>query len=200
MLKLMTVEFTPETILRGYTMGIFPMGNLDDDKIRWYSPDPRCIIELSEFHVPRRLSRTYRQKKYELKVDKDWDQVIKRCSRQDDEQGVWISDKIIDAYTQLHNLGYAHSVEAYYKGELAGGLYGISIGSAFMGESMFFNATDASKVCLIYLVNRLRKREFTLLDCQWNTPHLAKFGAREIPRNEYLIRLNKALEKKCTFI
>lgn len=188
-------EFTPELVLRAYTCGIFPMGN-EDGIIRWYSPDPRCIIDLTDFHVPKRLARTYRQGIFEIKVNTAWDAVLHGCAARDT---TWITDDIFKVYTQLHHMGFAHSVEAYKDGELAGGLYGVSIRGAFMGESMFHTQTDASKVCLVYLVNRLRERGFTVLDSQYMTEHLSTFGAKSIARDRYLIMLQAALQKNCRF-
>lgn len=165
--------------------------------IRWYAPDPRCVIDLENFHVPARLLRKIRQGIFEMKVNHSFDSVIRKCAARKD---VWITREIIDMYTTLHRLGFAHSVEAYFDGQLAGGLYGISIGGAFMGESMFHEVTDASKVCLVYLVDRLVERGYTLLDTQYRTEHLSKFSAVEIPRDEYLERLSLALTKRCSFV
>ena len=188
-------RLTPELVLKAYAMGIFPMGG-DFGEIRWYSPDPRCIFDLENFHVPKRLARTARKGIFELKVNTAWDDVVHRCA---DRDTTWITDQIFSVYTELHELGFAHSVEAYCEGQLAGGLYGVSIGGAFMGESMFHERTDASKICLLYLVERLKSRGFVLLDCQFMTPHLAKFGAINIPKSEYIDRLHRALALTCHF-
>jgi leucyl/phenylalanyl-tRNA--protein transferase len=177
-------------------MGVFPMGSKRGG-ISWYSPDPRCIIDMQNFHASSRLLRKVRQGVFEMKVNHDWDQVIRKCGSRKD---VWITEEIIDMYTQLHQMGLAHSVEAYYEGKLAGGLYGLSLGGAFMGESMVHEVTDASKVSLVYLVNRLLERGFTLLDTQYRTEHLSKFSAVEIPREEYLRRLMPALSQHCSFV
>jgi leucyl/phenylalanyl-tRNA--protein transferase len=190
------LEFTPEGVIRAYCMGIFPMGSKLGG-ISWYSPDPRCIIDMQNFHASNRLLRKVRQGVFEMKVNQNWDQVIRKCGARKD---VWITEEIIDMYTRLHDMGLAHSVEAYYEGELAGGLYGLSLGGAFMGESMFHEVTDASKVSLVYLVNRLLERGFTLLDTQYRTEHLSKFSAIEIPRDEYLRRLMSALNQHCSFV
>jgi leucyl/phenylalanyl-tRNA--protein transferase len=190
------LEFTPEGVIQAYCWGIFPMGSERGD-IRWYAPDPRCIIDLENFHVPSRLLRKIRQGVFEMKVNHNWDLVIAKCAARKD---VWISREIINMYTTLHHLGFAHSVEAYADGELAGGLYGISIGGAFMGESMFHEVTDASKISLVYLVDRLVERGFTLLDTQYRTEHLSQFSAIEIPREEYLERLSAALRQHCRFV
>jgi leucyl/phenylalanyl-tRNA--protein transferase len=164
--------------------------------ISWYSPDPRCIIELEHFHVPKRLARTYRQGHFDLRVNTAWDQVIRYCAAR---QETWITEEIIEAYTQLHEDGFAHSVEAYREGRLVGGLYGVSLGGAFMGESMFHVDTDASKVCLVYLVQRMKERGYELLDSQFVTNHLQNFGAILITRINYLARLKKALARNVTF-
>jgi leucyl/phenylalanyl-tRNA---protein transferase len=190
------VELTPELLLKAYSMGIFPMGDERHDEIRWYSPDPRCIFDFDTFHVPKRLARTYRQGVFELRVNQAWREVLLHCANRD---STWITGKIYAAYTQLHELGFAHTVEAYYEGKLAGGLYGVTIGGAFMGESMFHTVTDASKVCLIYLVQRLKERGFILLDSQFMTEHLSTLGAVNISRDEYIRRLQKALLLNCKF-
>jgi leucyl/phenylalanyl-tRNA---protein transferase len=189
-------RLTPELVLRAYASGIFPMGG-DCGEIRWYSPNPRCIFDLDNFHVPKRLARTYAGPSFELKVNTAWEEVLHCCA---DRAETWITQPIFDVYTQLHRMGFAHSVEAFSaEGKLAGGLYGVSIGGAFMGESMFHRETDASKVCLVHLVERLRARRYSLLDSQFMTPHLAKFGALNISRDEYMGRLNVALKRECSF-
>jgi len=188
-------EFTAELVLRAYTAGIFPMGH-DDGIIRWYSPDPRCIIPLDSFHASKRLMRTIRQGKFEMRVNHDFAGVMKLCA---DRDSTWITDEIFRVYIELHEHGSAHSVEAYQDGKIVGGLYGVSIGGAFMGESMFHTATDASKVCLVYLVERMKERGFVLLDSQYVTDHLSTFNAVNIPRQEYLERLRHALTLKCVF-
>ena len=191
----MKEPFTKDLVLSAYSQGIFPMGH-DDGTIRWYSPDPRCIFDFDKFHVPRRLMRTYKSGKFEMKVNSAWREVLKACA---DRDSTWITDDIFRVYTEMHDAGFAHSVEAYYEGKLAGGLYGVSIGGAFMGESMFHNVTDASKISLIYLVERLKSRGFVLLDSQYMTDHLSTLGAVLIPRQEYLRRLDRALYLDCRF-
>jgi leucyl/phenylalanyl-tRNA---protein transferase len=191
----MEPEFTAELVLRAYTAGIFPMGH-DDGIIRWYSPDPRCIIPLDEFHTSKRLARTIRQGKFELKVNANFEKIMRLCA---ERESTWITDEIVRVYCELHKHGFAHSVEAYLDGEIAGGLYGVSIGGAFMGESMFHVATDASKVCLAYLVERMKERGFVLLDSQYVTDHLSTFNAIQISRQDYLERLRDALTLKCVF-
>lgn len=191
----MREEFNAELVLNAYCQGIFPMGN-EDGSIRWYSPDPRCIFDFNKFHVSSRLARTVRQGIYEMRVDYDFEGTMRACAepRDDENNGVWITEELIKVYKELHLYGFAHSVEAYYEGHLAGGLYGVSIGGAFMGESMFFRRTDASKVALVYLVERLKERGFVLLDTQYKNKHLASFNAVEIPRSEYLARLKEAVQ------
>ncbi len=186
-----------DEVLLAYASGWFPMAD-DDGEIRWYSPDPRGIIRLERFHMPRRLARTLRQGSFEVTVDTAFAQVIEGCAA-DREEGTWISKEIIDTYTALHERGFAHSVEVWSAGALAGGLYGVSLRGAFFGESMFHAVTDASKVALAALVERLRARGFTLLDVQWVTPHLERFAAEEISRASYLRMLKRALESKVSF-
>lgn len=188
-------RFDAELLLRAYCQGIFPMGD-EDGSIHWYSPDPRCIFDLDDFHVTKRLARTYRQGIFEIKVNQDFEEVMWACA---DRETTWINQRIVDVYCQLHEHGFAHSVEAYHEGVLAGGLYGVSIGGAFMGESMFTRVRDASKVALVYLVERLKSRGFVLLDTQYQNKHLASFNAKTISRSEYLARLNAALVLNCRF-
>jgi leucyl/phenylalanyl-tRNA---protein transferase len=185
----------PELLEEAYRQGIFPMGD-EEGLIHWYSPDPRTIIEPNRFHIPRRLSRTIHRRKFEITINRNFEGVVRGCANREE---TWISEEIVAAYTSLHRLGKAHSVEAYHEGGLAGGIYGVSLGGAFMGESMFTRVTDASKVCLAYLVNRLKERGYALFDVQFTTPHLKRFGAIEIPRSEYHLRLQKALRLSCRF-
>jgi leucyl/phenylalanyl-tRNA---protein transferase len=190
------LELNPQILLRAYCMGIFPMGD-ETGAIRWYSPNPRCIFDFDYFHIPSRLARTYRSGKFEMRVNTAWDEVLWHCA---DRDSTWINQKIVDVYTELYRMGFAHSVEAYNdQGKLAGGLYGVSIGGAFFGESMFHIDTDASKVSLVYLVERMKSRGMTLLDSQFMTTHLSTFGAVNISRNDYMQRLNKALLLDCKF-
>lgn len=172
---------------------------LDDGEIGWFSPDPRAIIPLDAFHVPGRLARVVRSGRFEIRIDTSFEAVMRACGERPGE-GTWISDEILESYVALHRLGLAHSVETWRDGRLAGGLYGVSLGGAFFGESMFHRETDASKVALVALVDRLRRRGYVLLDTQWTTPHLEQFGTIEIPRSEYLARLDDALEKSCAFV
>jgi leucyl/phenylalanyl-tRNA---protein transferase len=188
-------------LLSGYANGWFPMA-VEGGDIRWFSPDPRGIIPLDQFHISRRLARLQRQGHFEIAVNRDFEAVIRACAeidRDPDDPGSWISDEIIRSYCALHHRGFAHSVEAWRDGHLAGGLYGVSLGAAFFGESMFHRETDASKVALIALVERLRTKGFVLLDTQWVTPHLEQFGAVEISKEEYLDRLARAIEHERSF-
>jgi len=188
---------TPELVLQAYRVGIFPMAGRDGT-IAWFSPDPRCIFPLDAFHVPRSVRQTIRRGRFEIRINTAFDAVVAGCA--DRPEGTWISPEIARVYGALHRSGHAHSVEAWHAGELAGGLYGVALGGAFFGESMFTRATDASKVALVALVERLRARGFALLDTQWATPHLERFGAREIPRREYLRLLTAALRRDCRFV
>ena len=188
----------PAVLVRAYRQGIFPMA-LDDGEIGWFSPNPRGIIPLDEFRMSGRLARVVRQGKFEIAIDRGFEPVMRACAERRGEDGTWISEEIIESYVTLHRLGLAHSVEAWLGGELAGGLYGVHLGGAFFGESMFHRVTDASKVALAALVDRMTRRGFELLDVQWVTPHLAQFGAVAIPRREYLARLARALARECEF-
>ena len=184
------VMIDPELLLQGYRLGVFPMA-MEDGAIEWFSPDPRAILPLEDFHVPHVLRRLLRKKVFEIKIDHGFPDVIEACAARKD---TWINREIIESYTRLHELGYAHSVEAWTCGKLAGGLYGVVIGGAFFGESMFHRVTAASKVALVALVEHLRTRKFALLDTQWLTPHLEQFGGVEISRNHYLRLLRSAVE------
>jgi leucyl/phenylalanyl-tRNA--protein transferase len=186
-----------DELLMAYAAGWFPMAD-DDGQIRWYSPDPRGIIRLDRFHVSRRLARTLRSGAFEISIDRAFTSVIRACAA-DREEGTWINDEIIDTYSALHARGLAHSVEVWSDGQLAGGLYGLSLRGAFFGESMFHVVTDASKVALAALVERLRTKRFRLLDVQWLTPHLERFGAEEVSRAAYLRILRTALETEVSF-
>ena len=180
----------PELLLQGYRLGVFPMA-MENGAIEWFSPDPRAILPLEDFHVPHALRGLLRKKIFETKIDTAFSDVIEACAARED---TWINREIIESYMRLHELGYAHSVEAWAGGKLAGGLYGVAIGGAFFGESMFHRVTDASKIALVALVERLRARTFVLLDTQWLTPHLQQFGGIEISRNHYLRLLRSAVE------
>jgi leucyl/phenylalanyl-tRNA--protein transferase len=185
-----------ELVLQAYQQGWFPMGDDRSPGIEWYSPDPRGIVPLDAFHVPSRLQRVIRQGKFEIAIDRAFPEVLSACAQRGE---TWITDEIMGTYLELHRLGFAHSVETWREGALAGGLYGVALGGAFFGESMFHRVTDASKVALHGLVERLRARGYTLLDTQWVTPHLRQFGAIEIPRARYLRLLQRSLARSCTF-
>jgi leucyl/phenylalanyl-tRNA---protein transferase len=187
----------PILLLAAYRKGLFPMG-LDDGDIGWFSPDPRGILPLETFHVPARLARVVRRGTFSIRFDTRFDDVMRACAERPDE-GTWINDEILESYGMLHRLGFAHSVEAWQGDELAGGLYGVSLGRAFFGESMFHQVTDASKVALTALVEHLKARGFTLLDTQWSTPHLEQFGVIEISREKYLRKLADAMKGEAEF-
>jgi leucyl/phenylalanyl-tRNA---protein transferase len=191
----------PRLLISAYSSGWFPMA-VDPGDIRWYSPDPRGVIPLDSFHVPSRLARVMRRGAFQVDRDRAFDAVIRACAesdRHDDDPGTWIDREIEVSYNELHRLGFAHSVEAWQDGRLAGGLYGVALGGAFFGESMFHRSTNASKVALVSLVEHLRVRGFRLLDIQWATPHLEQFGAVEIPRAVYLAQLEDALAVDAKF-
>lgn len=191
-----------DLLVSAYASGWFPMAVGHGD-IRWFSPDPRGILPLESFHVPRRLARVIRSGAFEIEIDRDFEAVIRACAeaeRDPGDAGTWIDAEIFDSYCALHLAGYAHSIEAWQDGALAGGLYGVALGGAFFGESMFHRVTDASKVALAALVERLRARGFTLLDTQWTTGHLEQFGAIEIPRRRYLQLLAQALAQPAEFV
>lgn len=191
-----------DVLVSAYASGWFPMAVGEGD-IRWFSPDPRGVIPLDAFHIPRRLSRVIRRGDFTIEIDRSFEEVIRACAmaeRDADDTGTWIDQEIFESYCGLHEAGFAHSVEAWKDGSLAGGLYGVALGGAFFGESMFHHVTDASKVALVALVERLRDRGFTLLDTQWTTEHLEQFGAVEIPRGRYLKLLSRALELDRSFV
>ena len=190
-----------DLLVSAYTHGWFPMAG-DDGVVRWYSPDPRGIIPLEQFHIPARLARVVRSQRFEIAINRAFSDVIRACAEAErdlEDPGSWISEEIVQSYLALHQAGVAHSVEAWRDGQLAGGLYGVAIGGAFFGESMFHRATDASKVALVALVDRLRARGYGLLDTQWVTDHLLQFGAIEIPRSRYLTLLDESLRLQCAF-
>jgi leucyl/phenylalanyl-tRNA--protein transferase len=187
-----------DALLNAYASGWFPMA-VAPGEIRWYSPDPRGIIPLDAFHAPSRLLRTLRKRGFEIRIDTSFGAVIEACAERPDADGNWIDAEIIESYRALHARGFAHSVEAWHEGALVGGLYGVALGGAFFGESMFHRVTDASKAALVALVDRLRTRGYVLLDTQWVTGHLLQFGAIEIPRRRYLRLLDEALTLNVTF-
>jgi leucyl/phenylalanyl-tRNA--protein transferase len=181
-----------ELLLKGYRNGIFPMAINERGDIAWFSPDPRAVIPLDEgFHVAKSLRRTLQRRKFEVTFDREFPRVICACAKSHGD--TWISRELVESYCLLHAEGYAHSIEAWAGGQLAGGLYGVHLGGAFFGESMFHFETDASKVTLVALVEHLRVRGFVLLDTQWMTPHLERFGTRLVSKGEYRKRLEEAL-------
>jgi leucyl/phenylalanyl-tRNA--protein transferase len=185
-----------EVLIHAYRNAIFPMA-MESGEIAWFSPDPRAIIPIGEdFHVPHGLRRVLKKARFEIRVNASFETVIRNCARRKE---TWIGEEIISSYVNLHRLGHAHSVETWMNGRLAGGLYGVAIGGAFFGESMYHEVTDASKVALHALVTRLRERGFVLLDTQWLTAHLETFGAQEISRRDYCRRLEASVEKPCRF-
>lgn len=185
----------PDLVLEAYCRGIFPMA-MEDGEIGWFSPDPRAVIPLENFHVPHGLKKALRKNAFEIRIDTAFARVMRECAARKE---TWISEDIIGSYCELHRRGYAHSVEAWKDGELEGGLYGVALGSVFFGESMFHRATDASKVALHALVERLKQNGYRMIEVQWVTPHLKGFGAIEIPREEYLKQLVKCLSETCEF-
>ncbi|MDP6546267.1 MAG: leucyl/phenylalanyl-tRNA--protein transferase [Phycisphaerae bacterium] len=193
---------TPRRLLEAYCQGVFPM--IDDDKLLWFSPDPRGLLPLDgRFHVSRSLRRTIRRGIFECTVDTCFPAVMGLCG-QGRQEGTWITPEMKVAYCELHNAGFAHSVEVWPAGEVhqappVGGVYGVSIGAAFFAESMFHRATDAGKVGLVYLVERLAERGFVMCDVQWTTENLCRFGAFDMPRVQYLGMLIRAISADCRF-
>ncbi len=185
----MGMKLTPEVLEACYRAGAFPMADRYG-RVGFYSSNPRSVLELDSLRVSKSLARVIRKGTYEVHLDRDFEAVIRACA---DREETWINAEIVAAYTRLYRAGKAHSVEAYRDGELVGGLYGVALGGAFMGESMFSRASDASKVCLVHLVGRLQERGYVLLDCQIQSDHLARMGAKEIPGAEYDRLLRQAL-------
>jgi leucyl/phenylalanyl-tRNA--protein transferase len=195
-------ELAASDLLRAYAYGIFPMAeSAEDDELLWFEPAMRGLLPLDGFHVPARLRRTVRQHRFEVRTDTCFREVMLACaanSRQGRES-TWINGRILDLYTELHEHGFAHSVESWHDGRLVGGLYGVALGAAFFGESMFSFETDASKVALVHLVARLRAGGYRLLDTQWITGHLAQFGAFEVPKARYRRLLQEAVMQQASF-
>jgi leucyl/phenylalanyl-tRNA--protein transferase len=188
----------PRTLLRAYRAGVFPWSS--DPVITWWCPDPRAVFELDTFRAARSLRKAIRRHGWRFTVDRDFAGVMRACAEPTpDRPSTWISEEFVASYSELHRQGYAHSVEVWEEEELVGGLYGVAIGGFFGGESMFHRRTDASKAAVAALVDHLRGRGFTLLDAQVPTPHLARLGAVEVPRSEYLRRLQRALELPVKF-
>ncbi len=194
-------ELTPSLVLRAYAMGIFPMAESKDaETVYWIDPDLRGIMPLEAFHVPRRLKRTIRQGRFEIRCDHDFDAVIDACAETGTRRNdTWINPEVRRLFRALHAMGLVHTVECWREGRLVGGLYGLALGGAFFGESMFSRERDASKVALVHLAARLAHGGFTLLDSQFITEHLSQFGAIEIPREEYRDRLDEAVAVRAHF-
>jgi leucyl/phenylalanyl-tRNA---protein transferase len=195
-------ELTPDLLLRAYTIGLFPMAETaEDPELFWVDPERRGVIPLEAFHVPRSLRKVVRRGQFEVRVDSDFLGVLDGCAEiSSKRRATWINSEIVRLYGDLHRRGFAHSIECWREGRMVGGLYGVALGGAFFGESMFSRETDASKVALVHLVVRLIRGGFTLLDTQFVTPHLAKFGAVEITRASYRRQLARAIEVSARFL
>lgn len=194
-------DLSVERLLVAYRSGIFPWPVFADDLMTWFSPDPRAILELENLHISRSLAKKIRRKVFDVRFNTAFIEVITQCAAPTpDRPSTWITDDIMDAYIRLHEAGYAHSVECWQGEKLVGGLYGISIGGFFAGESMFSRCNDASKVAVVYLVQRLIDRGYYLLDIQQATTHMVSLGAEEIPRPQFLERLRQATEMKRSFV
>ncbi|MBU0687886.1 MAG: leucyl/phenylalanyl-tRNA--protein transferase [Gammaproteobacteria bacterium] len=186
-------DLSPARLLDAYRHGIFPWFG-EGDPILWWSPDPRMVLIPQAFKLSHSLRKTLRRGAYQLRTDTAFEQVMRACAApRDGQDGTWIQEQMVQAYCELHRLGHAHSVETWMEDQLVGGLYGIAIGKMFYGESMFSRRSDASKIALAHLCAQLQRWDFGMIDCQMNTPHLASLGAREIPRNEFLSRLQELI-------
>ncbi|OAN42938.1 leucyl/phenylalanyl-tRNA--protein transferase [Paramagnetospirillum marisnigri] len=192
---------TVDQLLRAYAMGIFPMARTrDDTTLYWVDPTLRGILPLAGFHVPRSLRKTLKAEHFDIRIDTEFEAVMRACGEAaPDRPDTWINEEIVRLFVELHHLGLAHSVETWRHGRLVGGLYGLALGGAFCGESMFSRETDASKTALVHLVARLKHGGFSLLDVQFITDHLARFGAVEIPRDDYKARLSNAIQRPAYF-
>ena len=189
-------DLSPERLVAAYRQGIFPWYN-DDQPILWWSPDPRAVLFPNKLHVSRSLKRNLRSGVFTVTFDTSFRNIMEQCAGprpQYPEGGTWITDEMLDAYTRLHELGYAHSVETWQNDHLVGGLYGVAIGGAFFAESMFTQVDDASKVALVRLVKQLHAWNFRLIDCQQFSPHVSRFGAEEIPRSDFIDHLSEAVK------
>lgn len=191
-------DLSPERLLAAYRQGIFPW-YAEGQPILWWSPDPRMVLFVAEFRASRSLRKLVAQQRFDIRVDTAFRRVIEACAEpRKDEGGTWITSSMVDAYSELHRLGHAHSVEAWQDDALVGGLYGVAIGQMFFGESMFTRVPNASKVALVHLVGLLNEREIPMVDCQQQTEHLARFGARAIPRREFAVRLERLVNSKAS--
>ena len=190
-------DLSPERLIFAYSLGIFPWYS-EGEPILWWSPDPRMVLFPDELKISRSLKKVLKNKGFEVRFNTTFEEVIKNCAtvKRKGQDGTWLTPEMIEAYIRLHKLGFAHSVETYLDGKLVGGLYGVAIGGAFFGESMFHKVSNASKVAFVHLVNRLKEKGFDIIDCQQSTPHMARFGAREIPRKEFLDIISKSIHKK----
>jgi len=195
------LEITPQVLLKAYACGIFPMAESSDDPgMFWVEPETRGILPLDKFHIPRSLKKTLRRESFEIRFDTDFRSVVEACAEENQtRKKTWINSRIRELYCELHQYGHAHSVEAWQEGRLVGGLYGVRLGRAFFGESMFSRKTDASKIALVHLVHRLIGGGFSLLDTQFTTAHLERFGVIEVARDVYQEMLDEALQGEAQF-
>ena len=195
------MNINEETILKSYSLGIFPMSeSFDDPNIYWINPKKRGVIPINDFKISKNLRKEIEKKKFLITINKDFNGVIKNCAKKTKNRpSTWINKEIIKLYSNLHKIGHAHSIEAWHQNRLVGGLYGVSLGSAFFGESMFSIMSNSSKICLVYLIANLKIKKFTLLDTQFINPHLKKLGAIEISRKKYLKMLGISLKKNANF-
>lgn len=191
-------DLSPQRLITAYSQGIFPWFN-ENDPIMWWSPDPRMVLFPNELKISRSLRKIIKKHSFEIRTDTAFREVMQNCAApRPNASGTWINSKMIDAYTELHELGIAHSVEAWFDQELVGGLYGVALGKMFYGESMFAKVDNASKIAFVHLVYQMHKWNFGMIDCQMKTAHLASFGAREIPRREFIHKLKELLNYKNT--
>lgn len=187
-------DLSPARLIEAYSSGIFPWFNAGEP-ILWWSPDPRMVLFPAELKVSRSLKKVIRNREYEVRLDSAFTQVMQGCAQpRSGQHGTWITPLMIEAYTRLHNMGIAHSAETWIDGELAGGLYGVALGRMFYGESMFATVSDASKIAFVHLVWQLKRWGFGMIDCQMKTAHLARFGAVEIPRHDFIRRVSKLIQ------
>ena len=188
-------DLNPSRIMTEYLNGIFPWYN-ESDPILWWSPNPRCVLNFEDFKISKSLQKVIDKNIFEIRFDTNFTQVMKECKNinRENQKGTWIQDELIEAYTKIHQMGFAHSFEAYYNGELVGGGYGINVGNIFCGESMFAKKTDASKVALYFLIQRLKEKGFSFIDCQIPTPHLLSLGAKTMERKEFILEVKKSSE------